>query len=99
MSDIGKEQNDIKTSRKAIAVEKQMYEMNILKLKDSFMLQNILLVKDYISEKAPHSFNDKFHTSKLLQNYTAKLSSRYQLKLNNFKTERYGRKSVVNKFT
>ena len=49
-------------------VEKQMYEMNILKLiKDFMMLQNILFVRDCLSENALAigSFNDKFHPSKL----------------------------------
>ena len=45
-------------------VENQMYEMNILKLKDFIMLQNILFVKDCLSENAPSSFNDKFHPSR-----------------------------------
>ena len=52
-------------------VEKQMYEMNILKLKDFIMLQNIVFVKDYLSENVPGSFNDKFHPSRLpLKNTT-----------------------------
>ena len=71
-------------------VEKQMYEMNILKLKDFIMLQNILFVKDCLSENALGSFNDKFHPSKLPLNHTTRSSSTYQLKVNNFKTERYG---------
>ena len=37
----------------------------ILKLKDFIMLQNMLLVKDCLSENAPGSCNDKFHPSKL----------------------------------
>ena len=80
-------------------VEKQMYEMNILKLKDFIMLQNILFVKDCLSENALGSFNDKFHPSKLPLNHTTRSSSTYQLKANNFKTVRYGRKSIVNKCT
>ena len=32
------------------------------------MLQNILIVKDCLSENAPGSFNDKFHPSKLPHN-------------------------------
>ena len=45
---------------------KNMYEMNILKLKDFIMLHNILYVKDcYLSENTLGSFNDKFHSSKL----------------------------------
>ena len=55
-------------------VEKQMYKTNILKLKDLIMLQNILFVKDYLSENVPGSVNDKFHPSKLPPNHT----SRYQ---------------------
>ena len=69
--------------------------MNILKLKDFIMLQNILFVKDCLSENAPGSFNDKFYPSKVPLNHTTRSSSTYQLKLNNFKTERYGRKPIV----
>ena len=61
--------------------------MNMLKLKDFNMLQNISFVKDCLSQNAPGNFNDKFHPSK------------YQLKVNSFKTERYGRKSIGNKCT
>ena len=78
---------------------KNMYEMNILKLKDFIMLQNILFVKDCLSENALGSFNDKFHPSKLPLNHTTRSSSTYQLKVNNFKTERYGGKLIVNKCT
>ena len=77
-------------------VEKQIYEMNILKLKDFIMLQNILFVKDCLSENAPGSFNDKFYSSKVPLNHTTKSSSTYQLKVNNLKSERYGHKSIVN---
>ena len=44
-------------------VEKQMYKMNILKLQDFVKLQNILLVKNYLSQNDPSNFN-KFHTTK-----------------------------------
>ena len=64
-------------------VEKQIYEMNILKLKDFIMLQSILFVKDCLSENAPGSFNDKFHPSKVPLNHTTRSSSKYQLKVNN----------------
>ena len=47
---------------------KQMYEMNILKVKHFIILQNILFVKDCLSENDPGSFNDKFHPSKLPPN-------------------------------
>ena len=43
--------------------EKQIYEINIIKLKDFIMLQNILFQKDCLSENAPDSFNDKFYPS------------------------------------
>ena len=71
---------DAKTSRKSnkdhksppliAPVEKQVYEMNILKLNDFIMLQNILFVKDCLSENAPGSFKDKFHPSKVPLNHT-----------------------------
>ena len=79
-------------------VEKRIYEINILKLNDFVMLQNIVFVKDCLSKNAPGSFNDKFDPSKLPLNHT-RSSSSYQLKVNNFKTERYGHKSIVNKCT
>ena len=80
-------------------VEKQIYEMNILKLKAFIMLQNILFVRDCLSENVPGSFSDKFHPSKVPLNHTKRSSSTYQLKVNNFKTERYSRKLIVNKCT
>ena len=80
-------------------VEKHIYEMNILKLKAFIMLQNILFVRDCLSENVPGSFSDKFHPSKVPLNHTKRSSSTYQLKVNNFKTERYGRKLIVNKCT
>ena len=73
--------------------------MNILKLKDFNMFQNILFVKDCLSENALGSFNDKFHPSELPLNHTTRSSSSHQLKVKTFKTERYGRKSIMNKCT
>ena len=72
-------------------------KINILKLKDFIMLQNILFAKESLSENAQGNFNDKFHPSKLPLNHTIRSSSTYQLKVNNFKAERYGHKSIVNK--
>ena len=66
-------------------VEKQKYEVNILKLKDFIMLRNILFVKGCLNENAPGRFNDKFHSSKLLPNHTTRSSSTYQLKVINFR--------------
>ena len=65
---------------------KNMHEMNTLKLKDFIILQNILFLKDCLSENAPGSFNDKFHPSRLALNHTRRSSSTYQPKVNNFKT-------------
>ena len=76
-----------------------MYEMKVIKLKDFIMPQNNLFVKDGLTENAPGSFNDKFRPSKSPLNHTTRLLSTYQLKGNNFKTERYGHKSIVNKCT
>ena len=66
-------------------VDKQKYELNILKLKDFIMLRNILFVKGCLNGNAPGSFNDKFHSSKLPLNHTTRSSSTYQLKVINFK--------------
>ena len=63
------------------------------------MLQNILFVKECQSENAPGSFDDKFHPSKLTLNHKTRSAVSYQPKVNNFKTERYGCKSIVNKCT
>ena len=76
-----------------------MYEKKILKLKDFLMFQNILFVKDCLSEDALGSFNDKFHHSKLPLYHTTRSLSIYQLKVNNFKTKRYCCKLIVNKCT
>ena len=57
------------------------------------MLQNMLFVKYCLNENAPSSFNDEFHPSKLPLNHTIRSSSTYQLKVNNFNTERFGHKS------
>ena len=76
-----------------------MYEKKILKLKDFLMFQNILFVKDCLSEDALGSFNDKFHPSKLPLYHTTRSLSIYQLKVNNFKTKRYCHKLIVNKCT
>ena len=66
-------------------VEKQKYEMNILKLKEFIILGNILFVKDFLNENAPGSFNDEFHSSKLPPNHTARSSSTCKIKVINFK--------------
>ena len=51
-------------------VEKQNYQMNILKLKHFIMLRNILFVKGCLNGNSPGSFDDKFHSSKLRLNHT-----------------------------
>ena len=79
--------------------KKQMYEMNALKLNCFIILQNILFVKDCLSKSTPGSSKNKFRSSKLRLNSKTRSSTTYQLKVNNFKTERYGCKSIVRKFT
>ena len=61
-------------------VDKQKYEINILKLRDFIMLWNVLFVKGCLNGNAPGSFNDKFHSSKLRLTHT-RSSSAYQLKV------------------
>ena len=83
-------QKDRKTSRKNnknnksppfnAPVEKQKYEMNILKLKEFIILRNILFVKGFLNENALGSFNDEFHSSKLPPNHTTRSSSTCKLK-------------------
>ena len=66
------------------AVEKQKYEMNIVKLQDFIMLPNILFVKDCLNENAPGSFDDKFYSSNFIPlNHTTISSSTYKLKVIN----------------
>ena len=66
---------------------KNKYEINILKLKNCIMLQNILFVKRCLNGNVPDSFNDsfKFYSSKLRLNHTTRSSSTYELKVINFK--------------
>ena len=65
-------------------VEKQKYEMNILKLQDFINLWNMLFVTGCLNENAPGSFNDKFHSSNFIPlNHTTRSSSTYQLKVIN----------------
>ena len=59
----------------------------------------LFFVKDYLSENVLGSFSDKFHPPKLPLNHTTRTLSTYQLKVNNFKTEIYGCKLIVNKCT
>ena len=66
-------------------VENQKYQVNILKLKDFVMLRNTLFVKGCLNQNAPGSFNDKFSSSKLPLNHTARSSSIYQVKVIGFK--------------
>ena len=66
------------------AVEKQKYEMNIVKLQDFIMLPNILFVKNCLNENARGSFNDKFYSSNFIPlNHTTRSSSTYKLKVIN----------------
>ena len=66
------------------AVEKQKYEMNIVKLQDFIMLPNILFVKDCLNENARGSFNDKFYSSNFIPlNHTTRSSSAHKLKVIN----------------
>ena len=69
------------------------------KINDLNMLQNVLFVKDCLSQNVPGSFNDKFHPSKLPLKYTTRSTSSHQLEANDFKAERYGSKSIVSKCT
>ena len=76
---------------------KTMKELKILKLKDFITLQNILFVKDSLTNEGMTSFNKIFQQSTTTRYQNTRSASSFQLRKRDFKTEKYGRFSIINK--
>ena len=78
-------------------VTKTMKELKILKLKDFITLQNILFVKDSLTNNGMTSFNKIFQQSTTTHYQNTRSASNFQLRKHDFKTEKYGQFSIINK--
>ena len=74
-----------------------MKELKILKLKDFITLQNILFVKDSLTNEGMTSFNKIFQQSTTTRYQNTRSASSFQLRKHDFKTEKYGQFSIINK--
>ena len=80
-----------------VSIAKEMKELKILKLKDFVTLQNILCVKDSPTNKEITSFNEIFQQSRTARYQNARSATTFQLRKRDFKTEKYGLFSRINK--
>ena len=78
-------------------VMKTMNELKILKLKDIITLQNILFVKNSLTNEGMTSFDKIFQQSTTTRYQNTRSASSFQLRKHDFKTEKYGRFSIINK--
>ena len=78
-------------------VSKEMHKLRILKLKDFITLQNVLFVYDCLEEERMKSFNTTFKQMETNQFYNTRSFNTHQLKRRDFKTEKYGRFSILSK--
>ena len=78
-------------------VSKEMHKLKILKLKDFITLQNILFVYDCLEEERMKSFNTTFERMETNQFHNTRSFNTHQLKRRDFKTEKYGRFSILSK--
>ena len=77
-------------------VIKTMKELKILKLKDLITLQNILLVKDSLTNEEMASFDKIFQQSTTTRYQNTRSAGSFELRKRDFKTEKYGRCSMIN---
>ena len=75
----------------------EMHKLRILKLKDFITLQNKLSVYDYLEEERMKSFNTTFKRMESSQFRNRRSFNTHQLKRRDFKTEKYGRFSILSK--
>ena len=73
-----------------------MKELKI-SLKDFITIQNILFVKDSLTNKGMTSFNEISQQSRTTCYQNTRSASSFQLRKHDFKTEKYGRFSIINK--
>ena len=78
-------------------VTKTMKELKVLKLKDLITLQNCLFVKDSLTNEGMTSFDKTFQQSTTTRYQNERSASSFQLRKGDFKTEKYGRFSIINK--
>ena len=78
-------------------VTKSMKELKILRLKDFITLQNILFLKDSLTSEGMTSFNKIFQQSTTTHYQNTRSASSFQLRKRDFKTEKFGRFSIINK--
>ena len=74
-----------------------MKELKVLKLKDLITLQNCLFVKDSLTNEGMTSFDKIFQQSTTTRYQNTRSASSFQLRKHDFKTEKYGRFSIINK--
>ena len=74
-----------------------MHKLKILKLKDFITLQNILFINDYLEEERLKSFNTTFKQMETNQFHNTRSVNTHQLKRRDYKTEKYGHFSILNK--
>ena len=77
-------------------VTKAMKELKI-SLKDFITIQNILFVKDSLTNKGMTSFNEISQQSRTACYQNTRSASSFQLRKHDFKTEKYGQFSIINK--
>ena len=78
-------------------VSKETHKLKILKLKDFITLQNILFVYDCLEEERVKSLNATFKRMETNQFHNTRSFYTHQLKRRDFKTEKYGHFSILNK--
>ena len=74
-----------------------MKELKMLKLKNFITLQNIFFIKDSLKNERMTSFNKIFQQSTTTHYQNVRSASSFQLRKCDFKTEKFGQFSVINK--
>ena len=77
--------------------EAKKTELNILSLKEQIILQNILFIKSYLNKPSSNSFSTFLTRSNTIHNHTTRSNDTYQLNKPAFKTEEFGRNSIINR--
>ena len=78
-------------------VSNEMHKLQILKLKDFITLQNVRFVYDCLEEERMKSFKITFKQMETNQFCNTRSFNTHHLKKRDFKTEKYGRFSILSK--
>ena len=70
-------------------------ELKILNLNEQIILQNILFVKKYLNKTSSNSFSKFLKPVNEIHNHVTRSTDTYQLSKHTFKTEKYGRNSIL----